>query len=57
MTATLMASSAFLDYYSQETRMYALMTLLGLFGTIGFIRGFVFRERRYVIMFVARAGG
>jgi mannosyltransferase len=51
MTATLMASSAFLDYYSQETRMYALMTLLGLFGTIGFIRGFVFRERRYVILF------
>jgi mannosyltransferase len=51
MTATLMASSAFLDYYSQETRMYALMALLGLFGTIGFIRGFVFRERRYVILF------
>ncbi len=51
MTATLMAASAFLDYYSQETRMYALMTLLGLLGTIGFIRGFVFRERRYVILF------
>jgi hypothetical protein len=51
MTAALMASSAFLDYYSQETRMYALMSLLGLFGTIGFVRGFVFRERRYVIMF------
>jgi mannosyltransferase len=51
MTATLMATSAFLDYYSQETRMYALMTLLGLFATIGFIRGFVFRERRFVIMF------
>ncbi len=51
MTATLMASSAFLDYYSVETRMYAFMTLLGLFATIGFIRGFVFRERRFVIMF------
>jgi MFS family permease len=51
MTATLMASSAFLDYYSQETRMYALMTLFGLLGTIGFVRGFVFRERRYVILF------
>ena len=34
--------------------MYALMTLLGLFGTIGFIRGFVFRERRYVILFARR---
>jgi hypothetical protein len=51
MTATLMAASAFLDYYSQETRMYALMTLLGLLGTIGFVRGFVLRERRYVILF------
>ncbi|HUY58840.1 MAG TPA: glycosyltransferase family 39 protein [Solirubrobacteraceae bacterium] len=51
ITAALMASSAFLDYYSQETRMYALMSLLGLFGTIGFVRGFVFRERRYVILF------
>jgi MFS family permease len=51
MTAALMASSAFLDYYSQETRMYALMTLLGLLGTIGFVRGFILRERRYVIMF------
>ena len=57
MTATLMASSAFLDYYSQETRMYALMTLLGLLGTIGFIRGFVFRERRYVILFSLSPGG
>jgi hypothetical protein len=27
------------------------MTLLGLIGTIGFIRGFVFRERRFVVMF------
>jgi mannosyltransferase len=51
MTAALMATSAFLDYYSQETRMYALMSLLGLLGTVGFVRGFVFRERRYVILF------
>jgi mannosyltransferase len=51
MTATLMAFSAFLDYYGQETRMYAFMTLLGLFGTIGFIRGFVFRERKFVVLF------
>jgi MFS family permease len=51
MTAALMATSAFLDYYSQETRMYALMSLLGMLGTIGFVRGFVFRERRYVILF------
>jgi hypothetical protein len=54
--ATLFAFNAFLDYYALETRMYTLMTLLGLFATVGFIRGFVFRERRFVIMFaVAQA--
>jgi hypothetical protein len=52
-SATLFAFNAFLDYYSQETRMYALMTVFGLLATVGFIRGFVFRERRYVILFAA----
>jgi mannosyltransferase len=51
MTATLFAFSAFLDYYSVETRMYSLMTLLGLLATIGFINGFVFRRRRYLVLF------
>jgi len=50
-SATLFAFNAFLDYYGVETRMYALMTLFGLFATVGFIRGFVFRERRYVVLF------
>ena len=55
-TATVFAFNAFLDYYSLETRMYALMTLLGLLATIAFIRGFVLRERRYVALFaVAQA--
>jgi mannosyltransferase len=49
--ATLFAFNGFLDYYSLETRMYTLMALLGLLATVGFIRGFVFRERRYVILF------
>ena len=49
--ATLFALNGFLDYYALETRMYTLMALLGLLGTVGFIRGFVFRERRYVILF------
>jgi mannosyltransferase len=49
--ATLFAFNGFLDYYADETRMYTLMALLGLLGTIGFIRGFVFRERRYVVLF------
>ena len=49
--ATVFAFNAFLDYYSLETRMYTLMLLLGLLATIGFIRGFVLRERRYVALF------
>jgi mannosyltransferase len=52
-SATLFAFNAFLDYYSQETRMYALMTVFGLLATIGFVRGFVFRDRKYVILFAA----
>ena len=50
-TATVFAFNAFLDYYSLETRMYTFMALLGLLATIGFIRGFVLRERRYVVLF------
>lgn len=49
--ATFFAFNAFLDYYGLETRMYTLTTLIGLFATVGFIRGFVFRERRFVILF------
>lgn len=51
VTATLFAFNAFLDYYALETRMYTLMALLGLLTTVGFIRGFVYRERRYVWLF------
>jgi len=54
--ATLFAFNGFLDYYSVETRMYTMMTLLGLLATVGFVRGFVFRERRYVILFRGRRG-
>lgn len=53
MCATLFAFNAFLDYYSVETRMYTLMALLGLLATIGFINGFVYRRRAYVILFSA----
>lgn len=53
MCATLFAFNAFLDYYSVETRMYSLMALLGLLATIGFINGFVYRRRAYVILFSA----
>ncbi len=51
MAAVLFAFSAFLTQYAQETRMYELMGLLGLFATAGFLHAFVFGRRRYLIMF------
>jgi mannosyltransferase len=54
--AVLFAFSAFLTDYAQETRMYALMGLLGLLATTGFIHAFVFRRRKYLALFaVAQA--
>jgi uncharacterized membrane protein len=41
----LFATNAFITVYSQETRMYSLMALLGLLATIGFLQGFVYRRR------------
>ena len=56
MCSVLFAFNAFLTDYSQETRMYALMALLGLLATIGFLAGFVQRRRRFVGLFaVAQA--
>ncbi len=49
--AVLFAFSTFLTQYAQETRMYELMGLLGLFATASFIHAFVFRRRGYLIMF------
>ena len=51
MAAVLFAFNAFLTDYSQETRMYSLMALLGLGATIGFLAGFVQRRRKFVILF------
>ncbi len=50
-TATLFAFSAFLTQYADETRMYELMALLGLLATAAYIHAFIFRRRRYLIMF------
>ena len=56
MTAILFAFSAFLTQYSQETRMYALMGLLGLLATAGFLHAFLYRRRGFLILFaVAQA--
>ena len=49
--AVLFAFSTFLTAYAQETRMYELMGLLGLVATASFIHGFVYRRRRYLILF------
>ena len=49
--AVLFAFSTFLTAYAQETRMYELMGLLGLVATAAFIHGFVYRRRRYLILF------
>ena len=51
IAAVLFALNPFLTAYSQETRMYTLMALLGLLATAGFIHGFIYRRRRYLILF------
>ncbi len=51
IAAVVFALNPFITAYSQETRMYTLMALLGLLATAGFIHGFIFRRRRYLILF------
>ncbi len=51
MAAVLFAFSTFLTQYAQETRMYELMGLLGLLVATGFIHGFIYRRRKYLILF------
>ncbi len=51
--AVLFAFSAFLTQFSQETQMYELMVLLSLLAMTGFIHGFVYRRRRYLLLFGA----
>ncbi|HUO73989.1 MAG TPA: glycosyltransferase family 39 protein [Solirubrobacteraceae bacterium] len=51
IAAVLFAMNPFLTAYSQETRMYTLMALLGLLATGAFIHGFIYRRRRWLILF------
>ncbi len=51
IAAVLFALNPFLTAYSQETRMYTLMALLGLLAIDGFIKGFIHRRRRYLFLF------
>ncbi|HEY3727028.1 MAG TPA: glycosyltransferase family 39 protein [Solirubrobacteraceae bacterium] len=53
MAALLFAFNAWLTAYAQETRMYELMGLLGVLATAGFVHGFVYRRRRYLLLFAA----
>jgi mannosyltransferase len=56
MAAVLFAFSSWLTEYAQETRMYELMGLLALVATASFLHAFVFRRRKYLILFaVAQA--
>jgi mannosyltransferase len=51
IATVLFALNPFITAYSQETRMYSLMALLGLLATAGFIHGFIYRRRGYLVLF------
>jgi 4-amino-4-deoxy-L-arabinose transferase-like glycosyltransferase len=53
MAAILFTFNAWLTYYAGETRMYELMALLGIIATASFLHAFVYRRRRYLIVFAA----
>ena len=52
IAGVLFALNPFLTAYSQETRMYTLMTLLGLLASTAFIHAFIYRRRKYLVLFV-----
>ena len=55
MAAIAAALHPFLTYYAQETRMYALATLLSLLAVTCFIHAFVLRDRRFIAPFAILA--
>jgi hypothetical protein len=52
-TAALCALNPFITAYAQETRMYALMILLGIVASAAFLHVFVYRRRGYLPVLVA----
>jgi len=50
--AALGAVNPFLTAYAQETRMYSLMVVLSLLATAAFLHVYVYRNRRYLPLFV-----
>ncbi len=51
LAAILFAFNAWLTAYAQETRMYELMGLLGTVATTAYVLGFIYRRRRYLVLF------
>lgn len=51
MAAILFGFNAWLTQYAQETRMYELMALLGIIATAAFLHAFVYRRRKYLVVF------
>lgn len=49
--AVLFAFDSYLTMYAQESRMYTWMALFALLATASFLHAFVFRRRRYLILF------
>ncbi|MGA9859990.1 MAG: glycosyltransferase family 39 protein [Solirubrobacteraceae bacterium] len=51
ISAILAAAVPFLTSYAQETRMYAMLLLLALLVATSFVHVFVYRHRRYLVLF------
>jgi hypothetical protein len=51
IAAVIAAFDPFLSVYADETRMYALVVLLGIVAGAAFLHAFAFRRRRYVPVF------
>jgi mannosyltransferase len=49
--AILFAFSSYMTQFSEEAQPYELLVLLALLTTAGFVQGFVYRRRRYLILF------
>lgn len=51
IAAVLFGLNPFITAYAQETRMYTLMAMFGLLATTAFIHGFIYRRRKWLILF------
>jgi mannosyltransferase len=49
--AILFAFSSYMTQFAEEAQPYELLVLLSLLTTAGFLQGFVYRRRRYLILF------